>query len=405
MAIEPVTREERFLAAAGGRSVTTPTPITRKEQLLQGIIDAVKSGGATPDVIKGAVNDYLNANPVQPGATTEQAAQIEQNKTDIADLQTDVDELKESGGNGSGQNPAHGGLTAAQISALDGLFRIVKYESDPTGAYAAFCDAFGITAKTLVGISAVYTGGEVAVGTALHALTGIVITAHYSDGSTAVVTGYTLSGEIAEGSNAITVSYGGKTATITVVGVAAGDEEPEEPAGPLHGRFWPPPGAISNWSDPQWTDVDNYVYTGNSGQYIDAGLPAGTLVRLDGLEGPVYIRTLTREQYGYLDTAYEVYANADGEISTGGFAKIAPTVHRNLGTMEVEGTTYYFVLFEFLIPVGQVGYFVGRANAAGQGYFLSNADKTAILDEYKPYYTLFGSDPSDRITEPATEVA
>lgn len=45
MEIEPVTREERFLAAAGGRSVTPPTPITRKEQLLQGIIDAVKSGG------------------------------------------------------------------------------------------------------------------------------------------------------------------------------------------------------------------------------------------------------------------------------------------------------------------------------------------------------------------------
>ena len=98
MAIEPVTREERFLAAAGGRSVTPPAPITRKEQLLQGIIDAVKSGGASPDVIEGAVNDYLNDNPVQPGATTEQAAQIEQNKTDIADLQTEVDELKESSG-------------------------------------------------------------------------------------------------------------------------------------------------------------------------------------------------------------------------------------------------------------------------------------------------------------------
>lgn len=98
MAIEPVTREERFLAAAGGQSVTSPTPITRKEQLLQGIIDAVKSGGATPDVIKDAVNDYLDANPVKPGATTEQAAQIEQNKNDIADLQTEVDELKESGG-------------------------------------------------------------------------------------------------------------------------------------------------------------------------------------------------------------------------------------------------------------------------------------------------------------------
>ena len=128
MAIEPVTREERFLAAAGGRSVTPPTPITRKEQLLQGIIDAVKSGGATPDVIEGAVNDYLNANPVQPGATTEQAAQIEQNKNDIADLQAEIEDKQPkgdyvktvngkkpdatgnvvvaTGGNGSGQNVA-----------------------------------------------------------------------------------------------------------------------------------------------------------------------------------------------------------------------------------------------------------------------------------------------------------
>lgn len=116
MAIEPVTREERFLAAAGGQSVTPPEPITRKEQLLQGIIDAVKSGGANPDVIEGAVNDYLNANPVQPGATTEQAAQIEQNKNDIADLQTEVDELKESGGNGSGQNPPQDGENGATFT-------------------------------------------------------------------------------------------------------------------------------------------------------------------------------------------------------------------------------------------------------------------------------------------------
>lgn len=101
MAIEPVTREERFLAAAGGQSVTTPTPITRKEQLLQGIIDAVKSGGATPDVIEGVVNDYLEANPVKPGATTEQAAQIEQNTNNIpkkADLNGTTATFRNSAG-------------------------------------------------------------------------------------------------------------------------------------------------------------------------------------------------------------------------------------------------------------------------------------------------------------------
>ena len=73
---------------------------------------------------------------------------------------------------------------------------------------------------TLTGISAVYSGGDVAEGTAVADLTGIVVTAHYSDGSSEPVTGYTLSGTIAEGSNTVTVSYGGKTATFTVTGVA-----------------------------------------------------------------------------------------------------------------------------------------------------------------------------------------
>lgn len=83
--------------------------------------------------------------------------------------------------------------------------------------------------KTMTGITAVYTGGEVAVGTAVTALTGIVVTASYSDGSTEAVTDYTLSGTINEGGNTITATYQGKTATFTVIGVAeSGGEEPPD---------------------------------------------------------------------------------------------------------------------------------------------------------------------------------
>jgi len=71
----------------------------------------------------------------------------------------------------------------------------------------------------VTGITATYSGGDVAVGTALSDLTGITVKATYSDGSTSNVTGYTLSGEIAEGSNTITVSYEGLTTTFTVKGV------------------------------------------------------------------------------------------------------------------------------------------------------------------------------------------
>lgn len=89
----------------------------------------------------------------------------------------------------------------------------------------------GDGAVTLLSISATYRGGEVAVGTAVTALTGITVIATYSDESKSTVTGYTLSGTIAEGNNTITVSYGGKTTSFVVVGVAdSGDEENPTPA-------------------------------------------------------------------------------------------------------------------------------------------------------------------------------
>lgn len=76
---------------------------------------------------------------------------------------------------------------------------------------------------TLTSIEATYSGGNVAIGTDINSLTGIVVTAKYSDGTSTNVTSYTLSGTIAEGNNTITISYGGLTTTITVIG------ENEEP--------------------------------------------------------------------------------------------------------------------------------------------------------------------------------
>ena len=73
----------------------------------------------------------------------------------------------------------------------------------------------------ITGITAKYTGGNVTEGTSVNALTGITVTATYSDGSTETVTGYTLSGTIGVGNNTITVSYNGFTTTFTVTGNSA----------------------------------------------------------------------------------------------------------------------------------------------------------------------------------------
>lgn len=79
---------------------------------------------------------------------------------------------------------------------------------------------------TLSSISATYTGGKAIRGTSVNDLTGITVTAHYSDGSTANITDYILSGEILKGDNTITVNYQGKTTTFTVVGIV---EKPQVP--------------------------------------------------------------------------------------------------------------------------------------------------------------------------------
>jgi hypothetical protein len=139
---------------------------------------------------------------------------------EVAYLQSQIDTILDSGGNAN--------LSGTEKNLILTLFRNAAYTSGNMNAtltqleniWSGSGDVPVNPEKTLSSISAVYSGGSVTAGTAVSALTGIVVTAHYSDGTSATVTGYTLSGTIAEGSNTITVSYGGKTTTFTVVGVA-----------------------------------------------------------------------------------------------------------------------------------------------------------------------------------------
>lgn len=130
-------------------------------------------------------------------------------------------------------NSGGSGLTTEQINALNEMFKVCAYvKEDVSTEYGAFKNAFGIDGgtvptKTLQSITATYSGGNVAVGTNVNTLTGITVKANYSDGTSTSVTGYTLSGTIAEGSNIITVTYEGLTTTFAVTGVAeeTGGEE------------------------------------------------------------------------------------------------------------------------------------------------------------------------------------
>lgn len=59
--LEPMTREEHFLAKAGGQDVEIPTPMTREEIFLNGIIEHIEElPTPTQEQVSIAVSAYLD---------------------------------------------------------------------------------------------------------------------------------------------------------------------------------------------------------------------------------------------------------------------------------------------------------------------------------------------------------
>lgn len=123
MADKPVTREEKYLAyLTGDYTGELPKPITRKEKYLYELCLKGMGGEVSPEEIKNAVNEYLEKNPVKPGATTEQAQQIEQNKADIASLKTETNSLKEDKITKPAEVPTIGKILRVKSVNEDGTF-------------------------------------------------------------------------------------------------------------------------------------------------------------------------------------------------------------------------------------------------------------------------------------------
>lgn len=136
MADKPVTREEKYLAyLTGNYTGELPKPITRKEKYLYELCLKGMGGEVSPEEIKSAVNEYLEKNPVKPGATTEQAQQIEQNKADIASLKEETSSLKEDITSKADKTAL--AKTDRKLDALWKLNQGISYEfqTDDTEAY------------------------------------------------------------------------------------------------------------------------------------------------------------------------------------------------------------------------------------------------------------------------------
>lgn len=128
-------------------------------------------------------------------------------------------------------------------------------------------------AAPLLSITAVYTqSGTVYDTDSLDSLkSDLVVTAYYDNSTSAVVTNYTLTGTLSEGTSTITVSYGGKTATFTVT---------------VKGTLYRLPSA----------------FTSTGTQYIDTGLKyptSGTITIAEDFTMTQY-RQSTSNEIGYI---------------------------------------------------------------------------------------------------------
>ena len=76
-----------------GESIAEDNP-----DIIQYILERLDSAGTiTPEQISEAVEEYFASNPIQTGATEEQANQIEKNRKDISKLSDDIANKEESG--------------------------------------------------------------------------------------------------------------------------------------------------------------------------------------------------------------------------------------------------------------------------------------------------------------------
>ena len=154
-------------------------------------------------------------------ASSASAAQavLESIPEEYSDLSEDVDKLKADLGALDAKIDAKSGLSDDVKTAILNCFKNIAFNDNENDSsyYDALEEAL-YPPKTVSSITVSYTqSSTVYSGSSLDTLkSDLIVTAHYSDSTSAVVSNYTLSGTLSTGTSTITVSYNGKTATFTV---------------------------------------------------------------------------------------------------------------------------------------------------------------------------------------------
>ena len=135
-------------------------------------------------VIQRLVTEYFEKNPVKPGATAEQAQQIEQNKTDIASLKTDISN-KITKFYASNQGETH--ITDSDNGKIMDMMIYGKSSQDgtptpenPVEIKSVVNPTVKVCGKNLLNYNA-WKGTPITRGTAIYENNGITLTATKND--------------------------------------------------------------------------------------------------------------------------------------------------------------------------------------------------------------------------------
>ena len=191
-------------------------------------------GGGVPTNVRQAVETILKAAVFDNTGLTDEFAIISSWASAVTDITLNQSSISISGATTSQliatTTPTGGSVawsssdtsvaTVSSSGLVTGISNGTATITATSGEVSATCSVTVSGISTLSSISAVYTqGGTVYDTDSLDSLkTDLVVTAHYSDATTATISSddYTLSGTLTVGTSTITVTYGGKTDTFTV---------------------------------------------------------------------------------------------------------------------------------------------------------------------------------------------
>ena len=276
-----------------------------------------------------------------------------------------------------------GGTDITSSAYSNGVISIASVSGDIIITVTTTQETTEPSEATLTSIEATYNGGDVLVGSELTDLaSNLVVNATYSDGSTETVTGYELNGEIVEGTNTITVTYGEITTTFDVVGYIE-SVTPTSYSGHILASN------PSGWSDDDnWIRASNGSVLGNLANGQTEGTAHGFVYRKP-FSGTIWVRSICKTTNANINySSYMIIADDEEAINNPSYEtmqSLKNSMNTSIFTIGDVGSQHFLVKTDGTYEQIQTGYI--DSSGYENGYGVVNIQKFEIPSGKVGYLT------------------